>query len=144
MHRVFTPDIVSSILTGLTKHRNSECRMPLKDTEKRKAYHKDYHKSYYERNKEGYTVRKKAALARNKALTDSIKSTTPCTDCGISYPPFVMDFDHIRDKDRDVSLLVQAPASLKRLQAEIDKCEVVCANCHRMRTFTRAINLVEK
>lgn len=121
--------------------------MPFKNNEAQREYRKankermaKYHKEYYSKNKQGYIDRKNAAKARNKAITDEIKSTTPCTDCGKKYHPFVMDFDHVGEKDRDVSLLVQAPASVKRLMAEIAKCELVCANCHRMRTFTRAGN----
>lgn len=61
----------------------------------------------------------------------------PCMDCGISYPPCVMDFDH-RDpstKKRAVGSFVNS--SLAALQEEIAKCDLVCANCHRLRTQLR-------
>lgn len=64
---------------------------------------------------------------------DNLKSV-PCTDCGISYPPYVMDFDH-RDpitKRNQVSNLLGCSRHV--IQTEIDKCDVVCANCHRERT----------
>lgn len=62
----------------------------------------------------------------------------PCADCGQRYPHFVMDFDHVRGeksfglgdggKGRDMGL--------QKVLEEIDKCDVVCANCHRYRTFS--------
>lgn len=59
-------------------------------------------------------------------------------DCGVSYPYYVMDFDH-RDpttKESIVNRLVGC-GSWKRLRAEVDKCDVVCSNCHRERTHSR-------
>jgi hypothetical protein len=59
----------------------------------------------------------------------------PCMDCGIVYPWYVMDLDHVRgEKLSDVSSLVDNGASLARLKTEIVKCDVVCSNCHRIRT----------
>lgn len=62
----------------------------------------------------------------------------PCTDCGDQFPPSVMDFDHMRgEKVAEVSALVGSRGSLKRILAEIEKCDLVCANCHRLRTARR-------
>jgi hypothetical protein len=78
---------------------------------------------------------KRARVEKHKAILDEAKSV-PCTDCGQNYPPFVMDFDHVRGtKVRGVGEM--RLYSTDRLIAEIAKCEVVCANCHRIRTFTR-------
>jgi hypothetical protein len=63
----------------------------------------------------------------------------PCADCGGHFPTFVMDFDHVRDKLSVVSTLVYS-ASTERLIAEATKCDVVCSNCHRMRTQHRLKN----
>lgn len=60
----------------------------------------------------------------------------PCTDCGGSFPPECMDFDHVRgEKIAGVSQLLTR--SRLRAVAEIAKCELVCANCHRIRTKAR-------
>lgn len=54
-----------------------------------------------------------------------------------------MDFDHITgDKDRSVIEMAFAAVSVEKLQAEIDKCEIVCSNCHRNRTHMRRQSLV--
>ena len=78
---------------------------------------------------------RKARNARREKLKE-LKSG-PCTDCGVSYPYYVMQFDHVgTDKVADVSKLI----SLKAWQTvldEIKKCELVCANCHAERTHFR-------
>jgi hypothetical protein len=64
----------------------------------------------------------------------------PCSDCKNSFHPFVMDFDHIKgEKLKPVSQLVMQLASKRAILAEIAKCELVCSNCHRIRTLKRRI-----
>jgi hypothetical protein len=61
----------------------------------------------------------------------------PCEGCGGSFPPWVMDFDH-RDPKTKSFALAAGHALLKprdALLAEIAKCDVLCANCHAMRTY---------
>ena len=54
-----------------------------------------------------------------------------------------MQFDHLRDKKYHISTLVNSN-NFKKLEAELEKCEVVCANCHAERTFQRGVaQLVE-
>lgn len=77
-----------------------------------------------------YTQRNRNIIIRAKAV--------PCADCGVRYPPYVMDFDHVRgDKVDLVPRMAVRPVSLLHLLREIAKCEVVCANCHRLRTSRR-------
>jgi len=95
-----------------------------------------------EENPEEYRAAKirhrKNSQARNKAYVYGIKATTPCADCGRIYEPICMDFDHVSgEKEANVSLLMGGTWSLKKIQAEIAKCEVVCGNCHRIRTRDR-------
>jgi hypothetical protein len=120
--------------------------MPHKNPEERKQYLRDY----YFRNKEKYrgkTVNKERALvskkkniARNRIYVQEYKTTHPCADCDLFFHPWVMEFDHL---DSDVKSFglgsgVGDGYSLQRLQKEMDKCELVCANCHRMRTWKRS------
>jgi hypothetical protein len=66
---------------------------------------------------------------------DQIKSC-PCVDCGKTFPPIAMDFDHVRGvKFRMVSTMVNY--SWERVLIEVAKCDLVCANCHRIRTTSR-------
>lgn len=59
----------------------------------------------------------------------------PCADCKVRYPAFVMDFDHVRGEKR-AAIGTHGRFGLKALAEEIAKCDVVCANCHRIRTWT--------
>ncbi len=90
---------------------------------------------YYEAHKEEYFARN---LAKKKAIREWIQSqkNRPCMDCGQRYPHYVMDFDHRPDEEKlyePTRLYVQQ--SWKKARAEVAKCDVVCANCHRERTF---------
>ena len=78
--------------------------------------------------------KQKEALAR---YLKEVKEKNPCMDCKISYPYYMMDFDHVRGKKQaNVAELINT-LSKKRIDAEIAKCEVVCSNCHRARTYLR-------
>lgn len=97
-------------------------------------------KRYYTENREAHKLRTTAEKKkRKKLLAEYIKQVKniPCTDCGKRYPPYVMDFDH-RDPSQKlyiVSEIVNRSVSMTRLKDEIIKCDVVCSNCHRERTF---------
>lgn len=64
----------------------------------------------------------------------------PCTDCGREYPHYVMDFDHVPGRGQKVagvSRMVNGSYSVASVEAEIKKCDLVCSNCHRIRTHRR-------
>ena len=94
-----------------------------------------YYKEHYLKNKERYATRRKAQRARNRAFIHSLKDS-PCADCGQSYPYYVMDFDH-RPGEVKLFNIGDAPNlgyGPKRVLPEVEKCDLVCANCHRERT----------
>ncbi len=63
------------------------------------------------------------------------KSQFGCCDCGYNENPYALDFDHIRDtKVSNVSTLVSMTSSWDKIVQEIEKCEIRCANCHRIKT----------
>ena len=72
-----------------------------------------------------------------KRLLQSSKET-PCKDCGIRYPHYVMEFDHLipRNGGPTIAALSQK-LGLKKLLKLIMQCDVVCANCHKIRTHFR-------
>lgn len=87
---------------------------------------------------------KAAAHVKTVALREMVnafKATTPCYDCHVLFPAICMDFDHVRGtKVRDISaMLASTSASKTRILAEIAKCELVCANCHRIRHEARRL-----
>lgn len=112
--------------------------MPFKD----KRQQLEAQRRHYARNSEAIKANvakvNKAIRIRNKEYVDGIKSTTPCTDCKIIYAPYIMQFDHVGDDKRGaVANLVREGVSIETLQTEINKCELVCANCHAERTHER-------
>lgn len=97
-----------------------------------------YQREWYRRNRERHLADvREDAKARHRRVAEYVASlkSLPCADCGRCYPPEVMDFDHVRgEKDRDISVLRWRVGAV-RLEAEISKCEVVCANCQRERSY---------
>jgi hypothetical protein len=99
-----------------------------------KKCQKIYKDAYYIKNKKKHCERNSKNRKENKLLIQKIKESKPCTDCGIKYPYYIMDFDH---KDDNKSFNVgESKGILKKLK-EIEKCDLVCANCHRTRTYNR-------
>ena len=72
-----------------------------------------------------------------------IKEESGCLDCNNKFPYYVLDFDHVRGKKVDnISKMVKW-YNYDDILKEIKKCDVVCSNCHRIRTFTRTNNLLQ-
>lgn len=111
--------------------------MPYTDIAKRR----ECHKRYYLRNKDLY---RKKNIRRRTGLIDFVIALKqkPCMDCGIQYPSYVMDFDH-RDRGTKVATINDMinfhSYSKEKILVEIDKCDLVCANCHRKRTYCRIV-----
>jgi hypothetical protein len=96
-------------------------------------------REWYAQNKKKHIemVRRAEAVrvAQYRRRIDELRSQ-PCTDCGQSFDPVCMDFDQLRDKDFNISQMVRS-YSWDKIKAELAKCELVCSNCHRLRTKNR-------
>lgn len=74
---------------------------------------------------------------RNRRFIRRVKTLFGCADCGYRTHHAALEFDHVRgDKKYSVGGMVYS-ASLTKIKEEIRKCDVVCANCHSIRTFER-------
>jgi len=83
-------------------------------------------------------AKKRAAKWR---LSGIIKTLEGCKDCGYKESPYALQFDHIEDnKKASVSNLIRSDYAWETIKKEMDKCEVVCANCHAVRTHARKSN----
>lgn len=71
----------------------------------------------------------------NKKKIKDIKSETPCKDCNKKFPYYVMQFDHLDTKNFTIS--ASRSMSWDKLEKEMALCEIVCANCHAIRTHNR-------
>ena len=94
-----------------------------------------------ENQKERYhqrTNRRRTELSRK--IWD-IKEKSGCIDCGEKYPHFMLEFDHLPGYEKIESPNYLARTySLEKAMQEIEKCEIVCANCHKIRTWNRYSN----
>ena len=94
-------------------------------------------RNYYERNKEKQKKQiyeaKLKRIEKNRRFIFDYLTEHNCVDCTESDPR-VLEFDHQRDKENNISKLLHDGASQSKIQEEIDKCEVRCANCHRRKT----------
>lgn len=96
-------------------------------------------KNHYNTNKEYYLAKAKKRNSKIKLevldyLTQHLLKN-PCVDCGESDLA-VLEFDHMGEipKFMAVSSVVRHGYPLEKIQEEVNKCEVRCANCHRRKT----------
>ena len=109
--------------------KNPRCRLCTRAMVQK---HYDRNGSYYRKKQ---LDRKRAAKLNFDAIIKKVKDA-PCADCGNKFPTCAMDFDHVRGKKRFcVSAAIGMTTNVKVLLEEIVKCEVVCSNCHRIRTY---------
>jgi hypothetical protein len=89
----------------------------------------------YQKRKEYY---KNVSKIHRSNMMDFLKEqkNVPCKDCNIKYPYYVMDFDHIKNKKFNVGMTWKSKGRLQIIE-ELKNCEVVCANCHRIRTHIK-------
>lgn len=104
-----------------------------------RACHCAYQREYYERRKDYYAKLQNERIGRNRRGIREAKKV-PCADCSRKFPYYVMDFDHRPGEVKCFNLANAAGSprlSWEKIEAEIKKCDVVCANCHRIRTHQR-------
>lgn len=102
-----------------------------------------YHREHYLRNKQRYVdqarARKRALALERTAYLFEYFADHPCADCG-EEDVRVLEFDHLQEKAFNIGQAL-AYRAWSSILAEIEKCEVVCANCHRRRTARRGGHL---
>jgi len=97
-----------------------------------------YSRAHYRRNKAKHNARRHANqvvyVARNKQRMRVFLEDRSCIDCG-NANPIVLEFDHVRGKKRyEISIMLNAGFAWARILEEVAKCEIRCANCHRVKT----------
>lgn len=111
-------------------------------------YRREYWKKWYAKNRAKHisnnTRYNSDRRKKIKKLIGDLKIGQGCMDCGYNAHPEALEFDHISDnKLFSVSHAIRMGFGLEKIMLEIDKCELVCANCHRVRTYNRRQQRVE-
>ena len=102
----------------------------------RNAYDRAY---YMAHGRAARLARTRAHRGRARAWMATLKEGVPCHDCGEVYPVWVMHWDHLPEFEKlDAISVMVGSRTRDAILAELKKCELVCANCHVMRTVARA------
>lgn len=125
-------------ICGTCKEEKDESEFSLKFGKPQyncKVCHSAYRKEHYNKNKQKYID--KASKNKQKYVREYYDwlSQRSCVDCGISDTR-VLEQDHLEGKETNIAKLV-GNVKLATMMKELEKCETVCANCHRIRTITR-------
>ena len=101
--------------------------------------------AWYHRNKERDLIKSRAKYHDGRRIKDWLikqYGDQPCMDCDKVWLFCAMDFDHRPDEVKSfcvskLNVWVATPSSIAKVMKEIDKCDFVCASCHRVRTWKR-------
>ena len=107
--------------------RNNQC----------KPCTREISRGYRERNRDKYNAKQREGQRERTDKINAIKLKSGCVDCGYKEHPEALEFDHLPEYEKMFNIGEVKRLSWERIEAEIAKCEVVCANCHRVRTFNR-------
>lgn len=90
------------------------------------------------KNKEDLYAKQKEHRIKMRKLVLEFLIENPCVNCGES-DPVVLEFDHIDPvtKRKTIAQLLSGHSGWKTIKSEIDKCRVLCANCHRRHTYVQ-------
>lgn len=94
--------------------------------------------NHYTRNKAIYKLRSAVAKQKVRSFISRVKRRSHCLDCG-NNNPIVLEFDHLSNKEADIATASTRGWSIERVKLEIRKCDIVCGNCHKIRTHTRRL-----
>lgn len=104
---------------------------------KNKDDEREFKRKHYIKNKESVVESNKRRRKQNAKMVRGLKNK-PCTDCHTKYPYYVMDFDHREGEEKLYEIAAIAySTSTNKIIEEINKCDLVCSNCHRKRTHSR-------
>jgi hypothetical protein len=94
-----------------------------------------------ERNKKEKPEKRSAKSKKEvQEMLGRIKEKSGCVDCQQTYPWYVLDFDHVHGKKvANIGQMLNY-FSVEDILKEVAKCDVVCSNCHRERTYQRKNN----
>ena len=114
--------------------------MPYKDKSVKKQKHKEYSREHYLKNQEEVKKRTAEKKKQQRIDWDTFKRTLKCAKCGFSHPA-ALDFHHTDPTKKDAIVSkFSKDGQYKRAMEEIEKCVVLCSNCHRIHHYEERKN----
>jgi len=108
--------------------------MPHKDKEKGREWRRKWWASLSPERKKEKQIKANKRAEKTRKFIANYKMEKGCADCGYNKHHSALEFDHING---DKQINVCFSKSIAQAKKEIEKCEVVCANCHRIRSYKR-------
>lgn len=87
--------------------------------------------------------RQRSRRTKRRIHIQEIKASATCMDCGEDYLYYVLEFDHRPDEIKLFNISMYGQYTLEDVKKEIAKCDIVCANCHKIRTWQRMVKTGE-
>ena len=97
--------------------------------------------NWYGKKKKRTYICKSCDVANTKKLRNEKKIKAveylggKCMKCGGEFPPYVFDFHHRDPSEKDRSIGTLCSSSWEKIKVELDKCDLLCANCHRIEHY---------
>lgn len=106
--------------------------MAFKDDEERRAYFRQYNKGWYQRHRKRLLEKRRQHNEEMRKWLQQYKGQLHCVKCGESHPACLQFHHRYKEEKRFTigGIVGRTHTSLKRLEEEISKCEVLCGNCH--------------
>lgn len=114
--------------------------MAFKNDEDRRAYFRRYYAANRAKRMAVVTANKQRILEYVQVL----KIKLGCMDCGYNAHAEALEFDHTGGKVFSISDACRKGYSIERIKEEIKHCDLVCANCHRVRTVSRRVSSISR
>lgn len=107
-------------------------KIPYRNTEEYKVKRRESSKLWYTKNASKQITSNKKYQRKNKLWLEDLKKTLKCNRCS-EAESCCLDFHHIDPKSKEYNLcqMINQGCSQQTILEEIEKCEVLCANCHR-------------
>jgi hypothetical protein len=147
---VLTAEQITKLLSEPSEKQCSACKQIKPVTEfnnnssksdgkssKCKNCNKDYLKQHYTDNPEYYKNKSRKYKSDLRELINRLKILRGCNSCGFNEHPAVLDFHHRDGTNKSFNIGSSLHlVSRELLMEEIAKCDVLCANCHRIKSYS--------
>jgi 5-methylcytosine-specific restriction endonuclease McrA len=94
---------------------------------------KEYQRQWYYKNSEKQIAAVEVHRKRKRVFLHEVLLSNSCSECGEDSIE-CLDFDHVGEKTVPISVAVGNNWSIDKILSEMQKCDLLCSNCHRKRT----------